>query len=159
MLDAQHQRRFEVARASPAYREACIEGDLDRSWGYDIANLVGAAVVLAAFVALLAAANQDPLFAGVFSAAGWVVLLVDTIRARTGPLVHRLAIVKSSWTRMSGGTAEVLRVRRSVVLVLEDGSEASYEAPNTAAGLVEDGEIGVALTRRRTLVRFISLAV
>ena len=158
MLDARQQRRFEVARASAAYRRACSEGDLDRSWGTDIAKLVAPAVILGGLVLVLAASERrTPVFEGVVCAVGWLVLVVETVRARTGPLVHRLAIVKSTWTGMSGGTAEVMSVRRTLTLVHEDGSESSYNTPNTAAGLVEDGEIGVAITRRRALVRFISL--
>ncbi|HEY5936412.1 MAG TPA: hypothetical protein VIU61_17295 [Kofleriaceae bacterium] len=158
MLDARQQRRFEVARASAAYRRACGEGDLDRSWGTDVARLVAPAVILGGLVLVLSASERRaPVFEAVICSVGWLVLLVETIRRRTGPLVHRLAIVKSTWTSMSGGSAEVMSVGRTLTLVHEDGSESSYLAPNTAAGLVEDGEIGVAITRRRALVRFISL--
>jgi len=58
---------------------------------------------------------------------------------------------------MSGGSVEVMRVGRTVTLVHDNGSEETYAAPDTAAGVVDEGELGVAITRRRSLIRFISI--
>jgi hypothetical protein len=157
MLDALQQRRFAVARSSASYRRACCEDEPDRGLGSDVAKLLGSAVVMGGLAFVLAAAGQPTAVLATVFAIAWVALLVGVIRERTGPLVHRLAIVKSTWTTMAGGSVEAMTVGRSVTLVHENGSEATYAAPETAAGLVDDGEIGVAITRRRTLVRFISL--
>ncbi|HEY5936413.1 MAG TPA: hypothetical protein VIU61_17300 [Kofleriaceae bacterium] len=158
MLDARQQKRFAIVRASAAYRRACREDEPDQPWGPDIAKLFLSALLFGGIVFMLAGTGRhSAAFAGVICTIAWLALLVNAIRARSGPLVHRLAIVKSTWTGMSGGSAEMMSVARTLTLVHQDGSEASYDAPNTAAGMVEDGEIGVAITRRRALVRFISL--
>jgi hypothetical protein len=158
MLDTLQQRRFAVARSSVSYRRALRETQADHSLALDVAKLIGSAVVMGALLFVLAAAGRPTMvLAGAIFGITWVALLVGVIRERTGPLVHRLAIVKSTWTSMAGGSAEAMRVGRTVTLVHDNGSEETYGAPDTAAGIVDEGEIGVAITRRRSLVRFISI--
>jgi len=97
MLDTLQQRRFAVARSSVSYRRALCETEPDRSLALDVAKLVGSAVVMGALLFVLAAAGRGTMaLAGAVFGLTWVALLAGVIRERTGPVVHRLAIVKST---------------------------------------------------------------